>query len=63
MNFFDLFLGIALIAMAVCYIMWATEDNRNDKKVRMWISIGIAIAFSIAGISGIVIAIMPALLG
>lgn len=63
MNFFDLFLGIAFIAMAICYIMWAVEDSRNDEKVRMWISIGVAIASSITGILDIVIAIAPILQG
>ena len=63
MNFFDLFLGIAFIVMAVCYIMWAVEDSRNDEKVRMWISIGVVVASFIAGILNIATAITSALPG
>lgn len=63
MNFFDLFLGIAFIAMAVCYIMWAVEDSRNDEKVRMWISIGVAVASFIAGILNIATVVVPILPG
>ena len=63
MNFFDLFLGIAFIAMAVCYIMWAVEDSRNDEKVRMWISIGVAAASFITGILNIATVVVPILQG
>ena len=61
MNFFDLFLGIALIAMAICYIVWAVEDSRNNRMGRVWIDIAIAIFATVAGISNIVTTIMPAL--
>lgn len=51
MNFFDLFLGIILIIMAIFYIMDAIEDKRNDEKVRMWIDIAIAVLAAIAAIT------------
>lgn len=60
MNFFNLFLGIAFIVMAV---IWAVEDSCNDEKVQMWIGIGTAIVSFIAGILNIVTAIISALPG
>lgn len=63
MNFFDLFLGIILIIMAIFYIMDAIEDKHNDEKVRMWIDIAIAVLAAIAAITDLTTFISSILLG
>lgn len=66
MNFFNLFLGIAFIVMALYYITWAVEDSCNDEKVQMWIvwiDISVVIVSFIAGILNMVTAIASILQG